>query len=406
MVTRVRSACRQSCLLGLLFTALAIAAGCDKVQLTAPTESTIQLFANGASVPLNGSVGIVGTVIEASGTPVQNGTVVTFTTTLGRIDPSEARTNNGRVTVQLISDGRSGTARITAISGGATSDALEIPVGGAAAANVTLRADPGSVGANGGTVQLVAIVRDESGNPVAGVPVTFSTTAGQIAASSSNTDANGEARTTLTTTREATVTARAGAQEATATVTVQAAPTVAVTVTPTTPVAGQPVTFAIQVTPATNGNPVQSMTIDFGDGDRRTIGSGGSTSVAHVYAQAGTYTVTVTVRDTAGQETSQVTIIAVTPPAAVPVDVAVSTPAPTAGAPVSFTATATPATGATVSQYQWTFGDNSATQTTTGPTATHVYAAAGAYTVNVRVTGTDGSEGFGQTAVTVAPPAP
>ena len=104
------------------------------------------------------------------------------------------------------------------------------------------------------------------------------------------------------------MTARAGSQEATATVTVQAAPTVAVTVTPATPIAGQPVTFAIQVTPATNGNPIQSMTIDFGDGERRTIGSGGSTSVAHVYAEAGTYTVTVTVRDTAGQDSSQVTM--------------------------------------------------------------------------------------------------
>ena len=124
MVTRARSACRQRTFLGLLLTAALIAVGCDKVQLTAPTESTIQLFANASAVPLNGSVEIIGTVIEQAGTPVQNGTVVTFTTTLGRIDPSEARTNNGRVSVRLISDGRSGTARVTAISGGATSDGL------------------------------------------------------------------------------------------------------------------------------------------------------------------------------------------------------------------------------------------------------------------------------------------
>jgi len=401
MVTRARSACRQRSLLGLLLTAALIAVGCDKVQLTAPTESTIQLFANASSVPLNGSVEIVGTVIEQAGTPVQNGTVVTFTTSLGRIDPSEARTNNGRVSVRLISDGRSGTARVTAISGGATSEALEIPVGGAAAANVTLRADPASVGANGGTVQLIATVRDESGNPIAGVPVTFGTTAGQIAAASVNTDANGEARTTLTTTREATVTARAGSQEATATVTVQAAPAVAVTVTPETPTAGQPVTFVIQVTPATNGNPVESMTINFGDGERRTIGSGGSTSVAHIYAQPGTYTVTITVRDTAGQDSSQVLIIAVQAPAPIPVDVAVSAGDRMPGAAISFVATATPASGTVIAHYEWNFGDNSGTQTTTGPNASHVYARAGSYIVNVHVTGTDGSEGVGQTAVTV-----
>jgi PKD repeat protein len=401
MVTRPRSGWRQRSLLALLFSAALMAAGCDKVQLTAPTESTIQLFANAASVPLNGSVEIVGTVIEQAGTPVQNGTVVTFTTTLGRIDPSEARTNNGRVSVRLISDGRSGTARITAISGGATSEALEIPVGGAAAANVTLRADPASVGANGGSVQLIATVRDESGNPIAGVPVTFATTAGQIAAASVNTDANGEARTTLTTTREANVTARAGSQEATATVTVQAAPTIAVTVTPATPVVGQPVTFAIEVTPATNGNPIQSMTIDFGDGQRRTIGSSGTTSVAHVYSKTGTYTVTITARDTAGQDSSQVTIIAVQPPAPIAVDVTVSTTTLTAGMPVAFAADATAAEGTAVARYEWTFGDNSGTQITTGPNASHVYASAGSYVVSVRVTGTDGSEGIGQTAVTV-----
>lgn len=402
MVTRTRPAGWQSCRLVLLLAAVLAAAACDKVQLTAPTESTIQLFAGGTSVPLNGSVDIVGTVTEQAGTPVQNGTVVTFTTTLGRIEPSEARTNNGRVTVRLTSDGRSGTATVTAISGGATSDALEIPVGGAAASDVVLRANPGSVGAGGGSVQLVATVRDEAGNPIAGVPVTFSTTAGQLAASSANTDASGDARTTLTTTREATVTARAGAQEAEITVTVQEAPTIEVTVTPEAPVAGQPVTFAITLTPAENGNPVQSMTIDFGDGDRRTLGTG-STSVAHVYSQPGTYTVTISARDSAGQETSQVVIIAVQAPLAIPVDVSTSTTTPTAGAPVSFTATATPGNGGSITSYEWTFGDGSAAQTTTGPNASHVYAAAGSYTVTVRATGSDGSEGIGQTAITVAP---
>jgi hypothetical protein len=66
---------------------LLVGAGCDKVPLTAPTESTIQLFANGSSVPLTGGVDLIATVTEGPGTPVQNGTVVTFTTTLGRIEP-------------------------------------------------------------------------------------------------------------------------------------------------------------------------------------------------------------------------------------------------------------------------------------------------------------------------------
>jgi len=71
------------------------------------------------------------------------------------------------------------------------------------------------------------------------------------------------------------------------------------------------------------------------------------------------------------------------------------------GAAISFVATATPASGTVIAHYEWNFGDNSGTQTTTGPNASHVYARAGSYIVNVHVTGTDGSEGVGQTAVTV-----
>src|SRR4029453_16736109 len=102
-------------------------ASCDKVPLLAPTGSVITLFATATTVPSNGSMEIVATVIEqgqstaapttpttpgqtpttpttptssssqGAGTPVHNGTVVTFTTTIGRVEPAEARTNNGQV---------------------------------------------------------------------------------------------------------------------------------------------------------------------------------------------------------------------------------------------------------------------------------------------------------------------
>ena len=285
---------------------------CDKVPLTAPTESTISLFATGASVPANGSVDIVASVIESSGTAVQNGTVVTFTTTLGIISPAEARTNNGKVTVRLTGDGRSGTARVVAFSGGNQSEALELPVGGAAASNIVLTASPSSVPAAGGSVTLSAIVRDADGNSLAGVPVTFSTTAGTLSQSSVTTDANGQATTRLTTTREATVTAVAGAQTADVTVSVTGAPTLSVTASPATPAIGEPVTFTIEVTPATDGAPVQSISIDYGDGHRQSLGTS-STTASHIYEEDDTYTVKVTVRDTTGQESSQVLVIAVVP---------------------------------------------------------------------------------------------
>src|SRR6185436_4206286 len=104
--------------------------GCDKVPLLAPTGTVITLFASTTNVPLNGSVEIVASVIEngttstpgtgtggtgststsGAGTPVQNGTLVSFTTTIGRIEPSEARTKNGEVRVRLLTTGTSGAA--------------------------------------------------------------------------------------------------------------------------------------------------------------------------------------------------------------------------------------------------------------------------------------------------------
>ena len=120
-------------------------ASCDKMPLSAPTESTITLYANSTTVGLNGSVEITATVIESSGTPVQNGTVVNFTTTLGTIEPNEARTNNGKAVAKLLAGTRSGTAEVRAFSGGISSgDPLAVTVGAAAAGKVELLANPSS----------------------------------------------------------------------------------------------------------------------------------------------------------------------------------------------------------------------------------------------------------------------
>src|SRR5262245_38375031 len=127
-------------MLTLLLLPFAYVAACDKVPLLAPTGTVINLFPTTTTVSLNSEVTIIATLIEngvaaagsggpsggggtarpGNGTPVQNGTLVTFTTTIGRIEPAEARTNNGQVNVRLISGTVSGTATITAYSGGAS----------------------------------------------------------------------------------------------------------------------------------------------------------------------------------------------------------------------------------------------------------------------------------------------
>src|SRR3954468_17940770 len=140
-----------------LLLALAIPLGvvsCDKVPLLAPTGTVITLLTTSNTVSLNSTVDLIATAIEngqaagtgtgtgtgsvstgtsGAGTPVQNGTLITFTTTIGHVEPAEARTHNGQVTVKLITTGQSGTATITAYSGGA-STSLQLKIGTAAEA--------------------------------------------------------------------------------------------------------------------------------------------------------------------------------------------------------------------------------------------------------------------------------
>ncbi len=75
--------------------AFAALASCDQLPLTAPTESIITLNVSTTVVPINGSAEIIASVTESAGTPVHNGTVVTFTSSFGTMEPRE-RTDPGR----------------------------------------------------------------------------------------------------------------------------------------------------------------------------------------------------------------------------------------------------------------------------------------------------------------------
>src|SRR5687768_7079001 len=97
---------------------------CDRVALLAPAGSTIRLTAVTSTLPLNGSTNIIAHVIEPAGTPPQSGTLVTFTATMGSIEPIEAETDaGGRVMVAFKAGTQSGIATITALSGGVIVDA-------------------------------------------------------------------------------------------------------------------------------------------------------------------------------------------------------------------------------------------------------------------------------------------
>src|ERR1051325_6107591 len=97
---------------------LALYGACVKMPLVAPSGTVITLISGTNVLPSNASTDVTAVLIEngttssgtgtggnnttpaGAGTPVHNGTLVTFTSTLGRIEPVEARTTAGRATVR------------------------------------------------------------------------------------------------------------------------------------------------------------------------------------------------------------------------------------------------------------------------------------------------------------------
>ena len=188
-------------LVGLLGIA-GLVSRCETVPLTAPAGSSIFLQANPAFVPANGGRSVVtALVVEPAGTLVPDATEVLFLTNLGTIDET-AKTVDGIARVYFVSDARSGTATITAMSGGPaaapsaspstspspTPTATPVTGGGAsgAGAQASVTITVGSalptrvvVGANPQRITsprqatIVANVFDASGNPVQNVPVIF-----------------------------------------------------------------------------------------------------------------------------------------------------------------------------------------------------------------------------------------
>jgi len=117
--------------LSLAMLALAATVACDP--LVAPVASTISVSATNTVVVPGGSTEVFAEVIEEAGTPVHNGTVVRFSTTLGRVDPETATTVDGVARTTFTAGSATGTAKVTASSGAAAAgdlgNVVEITVG-------------------------------------------------------------------------------------------------------------------------------------------------------------------------------------------------------------------------------------------------------------------------------------
>ena len=177
------------------------------------------------------------------------------------------------------------------------------------------------------------------------------------------------------------------------TVTSAASPlTATFTYNPTSPVVGQTVTFTAS---ANGGTTPYSFTWNLGDGF-----SGTGSSITHAYSSAGTFTVTLTVKDSSApvQSTTSQQSVTVTSPLPLSASFTFNPASPDAGQSVSFTGSASG--GNSPYSYSWNFGDGS---TGTGQSASHAYSTAGTYTAILTVTDSAGDAAESSEAITVNP---
>ena len=373
---------------------LGVAIGCSSVPLTAPTGAEITITSDRTVLPLNGTATLRAVVIESGGTAVHNGTVVTFTATLGSVTPIEAKTVNGVATATFSAGSVSGKSSITAFSGGAlTGTATEITIGSAAAKTITVSATPSSVSQSGGTVTVAAQVLDESGNVLPGVNVTFSADVGQLNPTVALSDASGVARTQLTTTQTSKVKATAGTATSTElTVTVSAAPNLSIEVQPASPTVGVAAAITISAPAAATNRQIQTLVVDFGDGNTQTVSNPtGSVGLTHTYQRAGGYTITARSTDVAGN-TGIASRAIVVQPAVITVSVSANPSSGTAPFTTTISGSASAASGAPpIQSVRVLVNGDQVFSTSGGGAYSFAYRVGGAGTYNISTIATDTS---------------
>ncbi|MEM3485950.1 MAG: PKD domain-containing protein [Candidatus Methanomethyliaceae archaeon] len=165
-------------------------------------------------------------------------------------------------------------------------------------------------------------------------------------------------------------------------------------VSPSSPTVNQNVTFTPSANIEDPDGDIKKATFrwDFGDGGT-VVTTTGPQNVTRFYAQAGTYTVTLTVIDQGGAKSEvkkDITVGGFTPPTPQPPTVTsltASTTTPAVGENVTFTATATTGANTPITGWKWDFGDGTPVQETTDTATTmsftHAFQNVGTYTVRV-----------------------
>lgn len=361
---------------------------CKTAVLTAPDNTTLIVTVNPPVIPLGGQAVVKVVGFKASGTPVPDGTVIFFSCDIGTIESRKETLSGACEALFQSNDNRSGVATITVTSGNAevTPDTVTITIGASGLSSLSLTADPPVLPLGGGTAALRVTALDENFNPLANIPVTLSTNAGQLNSSGNViiTNANGTAQDLLTTTVTANVTAASGGVDVSITVHVETneGPTASFVYSPTQPKVGEKVNFNASGSTDPDGS-IVSFQWDFGDGR-----SDSGKTVTHKYRNAGTFTVVLVVQDNSGNSGTTSQTVNVSEGDSPTASFVYSPANPAENETIYFNATESEDPDGDIVSFDWDFGDGT---TGTGKTVTHQYGSSGSYTVLLKVTDDDGN---------------
>lgn len=158
-------------------------------------------------------------------------------------------------------------------------------------------------------------------------------------------------------------------------------PTASFVFSPSSPGVGQQIAFNGSASTAVAPRTIVSYDWQFG-----TDRTGSGMVVMKQYDTPGTYNVTLTVTDDAGNKAtaSQAVTVESSSPGGLAAQFTYSPTGPRVGGAVQFNASTSTSSGDPITEYQWDFGDG-ATTTTASVTTTHTYAASGGFVVTLRV---------------------
>lgn len=184
----------------LLAAALLAIAACDKATPVAPAGTILSVSANPSRIGLNGTSTVTVFGRKPDGNPLNRGTEIRLSSSLGTIPSLVTVDDSGAATAILRGDGRAGDATITATTGdGTVSTTTTVQIGESATTKPILlvSVSPNNIPVES-TATVTIIARNSDGSPVgAGQGVILTTTLGSLSPSRPTTRADGTTTSTF-----------------------------------------------------------------------------------------------------------------------------------------------------------------------------------------------------------------